>query len=203
MKILDKEGTISAIVIGVVIVLTGGWNYLFFMLLFLFLGIIVTRYENEIKREMGLYEHERGAENVLSNGLGPMAFAVLSPWFGPLPFLSSVAAITSDTFGSEIGVLGKSRPIFLGNLKPTKPGTSGAVSAIGTVASAVGAMLIGASSIFVFGIQPNKAFLIGLAGLCGSFIDTLFGVFEERGIGTKGTTNFICSIAGGVLGILI
>jgi uncharacterized protein (TIGR00297 family) len=202
MKILDKEGTVAAIVIGVVIVLSGGWNYLLFMFLFLFLGILVTKYEEEIKRSLGLYEHERGIENVLSNGLGPMIFVLFSGFTGPGPFIASVAAITSDTFGSELGVLGKKQPIFLGDFKPARPGTSGAISLMGTIASAVGAMVIAFASMLLFDITPNQAFLIGAAGFLGSVADTLFGILEERGIGSKGTTNFICSIVGGLVGLL-
>jgi uncharacterized protein (TIGR00297 family) len=203
MKVLDKEGTISAIIIGVVIILTAGWNYLFFMFLFLFLGILVTRYENEIKRSMGVYEHERGVENVLSNGLGPMIFAVLSTYVGPGPFICSIAAITSDTFASEIGVLGKGKPLYLGDLKPAKPGKSGAISVLGTIASAAGAMAIGVASIVLFNFSPNQALFVAFAGFMGSFADTIFGIFEEMGVGTKGTTNFICSIVGGLIGLLV
>ncbi|MEM4165910.1 MAG: DUF92 domain-containing protein [Candidatus Bilamarchaeaceae archaeon] len=203
MKILDRDGIISAVILGFLITYFGGFDYLFFMFLFLFLGVIVTRYEQQVKKDMGLYEYERGVENVLSNGLGPTLFAIFSPQFGPIPFLASVAAVTSDTFASEIGVLGKSDPIFLGNLKKAKPGTNGAVSSLGTVASAVGAMLIGAFGMFVFNLNAKQAFFIGLAGFIGSLVDTLVGILEERGIGTKGTTNFICSITGGFLGLLI
>jgi uncharacterized membrane protein len=42
--------------------------------------------------------------------------------------------------------------------------------------------------------------MVTLAGLGGSIADTFFGVFEERGIGTKGTTNFLCSLVGALLG---
>jgi uncharacterized membrane protein len=39
-----------------------------------------------------------------------------------------------------------------------------------------------------------------VAGLAGGIVDTFFGVFEERGLGTKGTTNFICSLVGALFG---
>lgn len=203
MKVLDKGGIISAIIIGVIIVLFGGWDYLGYMFIFLFLGMIATRYEHDVKRKMGLYEHERGMENVLSNGLGPMAFAILSFFVGPGPFLSSIAAITSDTFASEIGVLGKGKPVYLGDMKPARAGTSGAISVMGTIASAVGAMVIGLTTIFVFGFNPTQALIIGVAGFLGSVADTFLGIAEENGIGTKGTTNFICSIVGGLIGLFV
>jgi uncharacterized membrane protein len=55
---------------------------------------------------------------------------------------------------------------------------------------------------FAFGINPTQALLISLAGFAGCIADTLFGVLEERGIGTKGTTNFICALVGAILAFI-
>lgn len=201
MKILDRGGLISAAILGAAIWYFGGLDYLTFMLIFLFFGVLATRYEQQIKKDMGLYEHERGIENVLSNGLGPAIFAFLSHSLGPVPFLASVAAALSDTFGSEIGVLGKHEPVFLGDLKKAKPGTSGAISMMGTIASALGAMIIGVIAMPVFQLNASQAFFIGVAGFTGALADTMFGILEEKGIGTKGTTNFICTVVGGLAGL--
>lgn len=197
---LDREGLLLAGLFGSILLFFGGPSYLALMLFFLLLAVIATRYGYEVKRELGLYEHERGWENVLSNGLLPSILALLTPFIGPIPFIASIAAVTADKFGSEIGVLEQDLPISLFDLKPVKPGTSGAVSKMGTVASLGGATLIGIAAIYLFNLNPNSALLIGLAGLFGSIIDSLFGVLEERGIGTKGTTNFICSLAGAIFG---
>ncbi|MBI5047052.1 DUF92 domain-containing protein, partial [Candidatus Micrarchaeota archaeon] len=168
-------------------------------LAFFVLAIFVTKYEFEIKRDMGLYEHERGWENVLSNGLLPAILAVLSSFIGPIPFIGALAAITADKFGSELGVLEPNKPISLFDLKPVKPGTSGAISKLGTIASLCGSAAIAFCAIFLFGINGTNALFITFFGLLGSVVDTLFGVLEERGIGTKGTTNFICSLVGALL----
>ncbi len=202
MRVLDRGGVILAISMGIIIFVYGGLDYLILMLSFLMLGIIATRYEHNIKRNMGIYEHERGWENVLSNGLMPTILAFLSPYIGPVPFIASLAATTSDTFASEIGVLGKGKPVSLENLKEVKPGTSGAMSVIGTVASLVGATVLGVIAFFLFSIDPGQVLLVSIAGFFGSFADTLFGILEEKGIGTKGTTNFICSAVGGLIGFL-
>lgn len=197
--VLDKGGIILAVVFGVVM-LYGGLPYLALMLAFFALAVLATRYEYEIKRDIGLYEHERGWENVLSNGFLPSILVLLSPLTGPMPFIASVAAITADKFGSEIGVLEAKNPVSIFDFKPVKPGTSGAMSRLGTVASLAGASAVGACAMFAFGINPTQALLIGMAGFAGSVVDTFFGVFEERGLGTKGTTNFLCSLAGALLG---
>ncbi|MFN7990795.1 MAG: DUF92 domain-containing protein [Candidatus Micrarchaeia archaeon] len=201
--VLDTKGILLALFFGAVLAAYGGPGYLALMLIFFLLAIAVTKYEYEIKRDMGLYEHERGWENVLSNGLLPSILAVMSPAIGPIPFISCLAAVTADKFGSEIGVLDPHDPVSIMSLKPVKPGTSGGISLLGTVGSLAGSCAIGFFAMAVFGISPTQALLAGLAGLAGSVADTLFGVFEERGIGTKGTTNFICSIVGALIGYLI
>ena len=198
--VLDTKGIVLALIFGAILFFYGGPDYLFLMLVFFILAMAVTKYEYGIKRDMGLYEHERGWENVLSNGLLPAILALLSPLTGPMPFIASMAAVTADKFGSEIGVLDADDPINIFSLQQVKPGTSGAMSKIGTIGSFAGAGAIGFASIFFFGLDPTQALLVGLAGLAGSIVDTMFGVLEERGLGTKGTTNFICSLTGALIG---
>jgi uncharacterized protein (TIGR00297 family) len=198
--VLDTKGVLLAVLFGAILLFCGGAGYLVLMLAFFFLAITVTKYEYEIKKDMGLYEHERGWENVLSNGLLPSILAALSPMTGPMPFIASMAAVSADKFGSELGVLDPHDPLSLFTLKPVKPGTSGAMSVMGTVGSLAGSAAIGVCSIFLFGLNPTQAVLVSAAGLAGSVVDTAFGVFEEAGFGTKGTTNFICSLAGALIG---
>jgi uncharacterized membrane protein len=102
-----------------------------------------------------------------------------------------------------VGVLDASDPISVFTFKPIKPGTSGAMSKVGTIASLAGSAAIGFASIFVFNINPTQAFIIAVAGFAGCIADTIFGVLEERGIGTKGTTNFICSLVGALVGFFL
>lgn len=199
---LDKQGIAVAVLMGILITGFGGWNYLALMLIFFFLSVAATKYQHFEKREMGIYEHERSWENVFSNGFVPTIAAIAAPYIGPMPFLCSVAATTSDKFASELGVL-SGRPLNLADFKPAKPGTSGAVSILGFVMSLAGSVVIAVSAIYLFGIDYNTALLVGLAGFAGSVVDSIFGVWEEKGIGTKGTTNIICSLTGALIGFFI
>jgi uncharacterized protein (TIGR00297 family) len=201
--VLDAKGIALAVFFGATLFFFGGIAYLALMLIFFLLAIAATKYEYQIKKDMGLYEHERGWENVLSNGLLPAILAVLSPSLGPVPFIASIAAVTADKFGSEVGVLDPADPISLLAFRPVKPGTSGAMSRLGTVASLAGSAAIGLSSIFVFSLTPTQALLVVFAGFTGCVADSLFGVLEERGIGTKGTTNFVCSLVGALFGLYL
>jgi uncharacterized protein (TIGR00297 family) len=198
--LLDTPGLLAALALAAIVIYFAGLQALILVFIFLFAGVLVTRHEHEAKREMGIYEHERSWENVLANGLVPAVCAIISPSVGLGAYIGSLAAITADKFASELGVL-SDKPISLANFRPVKQGTSGAMSVFGTVMSFDGALVIGLSCFLLFpGTDLWRVLLIAVIGFMGSFVDTLFGILEEKGIGNKATTNIICSIAGALLG---
>jgi len=204
VAMLDKPGLALTIIFGMTIFLLGGFSYLVLIFIFLFLSVLATKYGYYEKKDMGIYEHDRSWENVLSNGLVP-TLAVIVGFFlgwGPLPYVCAIAAIMADKFASELGVLGGD-PISLDGFKHVKPGTSGAISVTGTIMSLAGSAAIGIAALFLFGLTPTTALLIALAGFAGGVVDTLVGVFEEKGFGSKGITNTICSIVGVAIGLMI
>ena len=204
VAMLDKPGLALTVLFGAAILIFGGFYHLVLVFIFLLLSLLATKFGYYEKKEMGIYEHDRSWENVFSNGLVPTLIVVAASFlgWGPLPYICSVAAVTADKFASELGVLGGD-PISLEGFKRVKPGTSGAVSITGTLLSIVGSAAVGISAMFLFGVTPTVALLIALAGFAGGLVDTVFGVFEEKGFGTKGTTNIICSIVGAAIGIFI
>jgi len=204
VAMLDKPGLALTIIFGLAILLLGDFSYLVLVFIFLLLSIIATKYGYHEKKEMGIYEHDRSWENVLSNGLVPTIVVVLGYFlgWGPIPYICSIAAVTSDKFASELGVLG-GNPVSLDGFKRVAPGTSGAVSSTGTLMSLAGSAAVGIAAMFLFGITPSMALIVTIAGFAGGLVDTLFGVFEEKGFGTKGTTNIICSIVGALIGLMV
>ncbi|MCD6227749.1 DUF92 domain-containing protein [Candidatus Micrarchaeota archaeon] len=199
--LLDKPGIILALALGLFILFFGGVSHFILLLVFFILSVVVTKYGYYEKKDLGIYEHERSWENVVANGLGPALGIIISIVFnvGVGPYIGAIAAVTSDKFASETGALA-GRPIDLSTLKHVKPGKSGCVTWFGTLMSFTGALLIGIAAALLFKISPTQIVIIGSIGFIGSMIDTLFGVFEEKGIGNKTTTNIICSIVGIILG---
>jgi len=207
--LLDFPGLVASIFIGLVVILSSGEFMLQnFTLLFLFLLISVaaTKYRHSEKKEKGLYEHERGWSNVLSNGSVPalccVQFYLTGSFAWIYAYICSLAAALGDKFGSELGVLSE-KPISLANFKRVRPGTSGAISKLGTFMSFVGPLIIATIAYFLFNFRPIMIFVISLIGFIGSFADTIAGIFEERGIGTKGTSNIICTLVGALLGYIL
>ncbi len=209
---LDGRGVTAAVILGALVLFLGGGNGIFFlldMLLFLAIAALVTNIGKRRKKGIGVYEHSRGWRNVLSNGAVPLAVVVLyfiNSLHGFVPaqylvaaYVASVAAIAADKFSSEIGVL-DGEPLMLLTLKPVKKGVSGGVTALGLLAGALASLVISLSLLAVYG-QAAWA-LVALAfvsGIIGNITDSVFGYWEERGVGNKYTSNLACAIAGTIV----
>lgn len=208
LLLLDALGLLSVLFSAVLVFLLSGsyaLQNLGIALTFLIIGVGITKYMYEEKKEKGVYEHERSWQNVLSNSLFPMIVCGLyyitqnPSWI--LAYVSAFAGAMADKFGSELGVLSPN-PISLSNFKRVRQGTSGAISLLGTYLSFVGGLIIGVVGFFLYNYQPMSILLIGFFGFIGSFADSIAGIFEERGLGTKSTSNFICTLIAGLLGFL-
>ncbi|MFH1284965.1 MAG: DUF92 domain-containing protein [Candidatus Micrarchaeota archaeon] len=207
MKILllDVEGVLATLAIGIAVILLSGaraFPYLLLLLAFLFLGVLVTKYQKQRKTELGVYEHERSWQNVIANGIVPVLCIALIPFIPNAhgAYIGAVAAAASDKFASEIGTLG-GKPTSLISFKKVAPGTSGAISFLGSLMAFNGAALIGIAAMILY---PNYTFpevlIIALVGFAGNFADSIVGILEARGIGNKSTTNIICALVGALLG---
>ncbi len=220
---LDSAAVGSAIVLALAFWFIGGsyWAFMIIeMFIFLAVSAVVTWVGTPYKKRKKLYQKSRTAENVVANGLAPLIFACLI-YFGHLHsisfieyagifgFIGSVAAITADKFSSELGVLdGTPRMIF--TFRECRKGESGGLTAIGLLAGLFGAAIIAATVIpfmLYFGIASPSIY-IGVAsvlvgGFLGTIVDSAFGFFENKGFGTKYTTNFACSLIGGIAVMLI
>ena len=103
------------------------------------------------------------------------------------------ACCLGDTLASELGILSKSKPLLITTLKPVPPGTNGAISLIGTIASIVGGALIGlltGITLILENAQCSReaaGYLLfeniawGMfAGLFGSLMDSLLGATVQQ-----------------------
>ena len=205
--LLDAAGVLVAVALGLIVFYFGGpygSGCLILLLIFLVSSVLATKYGSEIKRKLALYEYNRGWENVLANGIVPVLCVVASPGGGLLgAYVGSLAAVTADKFSSEIGVLGDA-PRGLFDFKVVKRGRSGAMSVVGTFSSFDGGLLVGVASYFLFFGMYDAwgVLLIACIGFLGSLVDSVVGVLENKGIGNKMTTNFVCALTGAVLGYL-
>lgn len=198
--LLDVWGVLSSLTVAFLIYYLGGayaGQYLALMFAFLLCATIVTVMGRDKKENLGIYEYGRSWQNVLANGAVPVAALALN---APYAYFGAIASTIADKFSSEIGALGET-PIFLGDFKPAKKGTSGAVTVLGLVAGLIGAEII---AVCVYMLFPTTSIAFSLAlplaGLAGSFMDSVAGVFETRGLGSKATSNLAGALTGAILG---
>ncbi|KAI6008703.1 integral membrane protein DUF92-domain-containing protein [Pisolithus orientalis] len=99
--------------------------------------------------------------------------------------LGQFACCLGDTLASELGILSTSRPILITTLKPVPPGTNGAISVGGTLASVVGGCVVGLT-LFAslvadwMGILPSLVLWGTAAGVLGSMLDSFLGATIQR-----------------------
>jgi len=124
-------------------------------------------------------------------------------------YIGSIAAATSDTFSSELGVLSNETPRLITTFQKVKRGVDGGISLYGTLAGLFGAFLIGVLAYIMFGINSNlnvgtNVIWIGtISGLIGNLSDSLFGaLFERRGLFTNEHVNFTCTLIGSISAII-
>ena len=207
IKAFDVTATVVAFLFGITIIKLKGIEWFVILFTFLVVSIYATFYG-----KMKVHEkvHEcRSVDNVISNGLVAFMTTVFS---FPHVFLGSVSAALSDTLSSEIGVLSKEEPRMITNLAKKVPrGTNGAISALGTLAAAGGAAIT-AILAFVFApafISPGQTVILSariflfvavfIGGFMGSIIDSFLGILENEGLMTKGSVNFMATLAGGII----
>jgi uncharacterized protein (TIGR00297 family) len=103
------------------------------------------------------------------------------------------ACCLGDTLASELGILSKSNPLLITTLKPVPPGTNGAMSIVGTIASIVGGGLVGLLTGITLILENAQCrreaagYLLfetvawGMfAGLFGSLVDSLLGATVQQ-----------------------
>ena len=187
---IDLPGAISAVVIGTAITAGLGLPGLAVMVAFFVVGSAVTRLGYRIKAQRGIAQEKGGARgwrNAWANGGIPAALALLAGFSAPddralfaLAYAASVATAAADTCSSEVGKAYGRRTFLITTLRPVPPGTEGAVSAEGTAAGFVAALVIAAVGAAGGLYGGGMAVLVAIAGLLGSLGESVLGTVAER-----------------------
>lgn len=193
---LTRSGAIATIIIGSLVSVGFGYRGLFLLGLFFASSSLWSKFKRAKKQSLQ-NKVEKGEQRdivqVFANG-GVAAFASLlyvltdsELWI--FFYISAIAAANADTWASEIGTLSRKQPILLSKLKRVEPGTSGAVSVLGTTAGLAGSLLITLSSYLIWPEVSIMVFIVlTLIGFLGNLIDTLLGASIQ--------VVFKCSVCG-------
>jgi len=187
-KVLDAGGAAATFLLGTVVFGVGRFAFSVPILAFFVLSSALSKFGHKSKKQVAdIFEKSsrRDLWQVLANG--GVAGAILIFWhFFPvhlwyLLFIGSLAAVTADTWGTEIGILSKSVPRSILNFKRVPIGSSGGVTLLGTIGAATGALVLVTlgwlsgphASPKTFGV--GEFFIVLVAGLAASLVDSFLG----------------------------
>lgn len=189
VRSLTASGRVAATVVGSAIVGAAGWWSGFVMVVFFATSSALSIYASH-RSAIGeqIRGKRRDAVQVLANGGVPTLCALVSlivanpgPW--RVALIAGIAGAAADTWATEIGRLANGRTWMITTWREAVPGTSGAISQIGSLGSFAGALLIalagaGGEALGAFEPGLTGAVLISIvtiAGVVGSATDSLLG----------------------------
>ena len=188
-RALDFGGSLTAFVMGVIVLWTLRFECFLLFLLFFVSCTVVGKLSKrvrkgkrpEIEEKKG---HRRDMMQVVSNGL--MATLASLFWFfsskdiALIMFGAAVAEATSDTFAGDIGRLSRHDPVSIRNLKPVPVGMSGGVTFLGMLAAFLSSAVIAFCWYVSFkGVSFYAAVLVCLMGFSGAVLDSYLGAFVQ------------------------
>tara|TARA_Y100001968_G_scaffold306654_1_gene323670 strand:- start:69 stop:818 length:750 start_codon:yes stop_codon:yes gene_type:complete len=187
--LLTKSGWVHAGILGTILLACLGWSGWLAVAIYLALGSIVTKLGFKYKKSKGIAEARngrRGPENVWgSAATGAVLALLIKLQFGSqfvllVGFAASFAAKLADTFGSEIGKRWGRTTVLITTLRPVPPGTEGAISFEGTLASALGSILM-TIVMFMVSIISNYsiALVVVISGFLATILESIFGAVAQ------------------------
>jgi uncharacterized protein (TIGR00297 family) len=182
---LSRDGAIAAACVGTVVFGFGGWQWAVLLLVFF---VSSSALSQSLRGRSGTAEERyakgsrRDAGQVLGNGAVAAVWVAVHvavpesrwPWFG---YAAALAAVTADTWATELGALSPTAPRIITHLGTrVSRGTSGAVSALGTLAGLVGAaIIVGLAAMLLPLPVGSAAWIVLLGGSAGAVFDSILG----------------------------
>ena len=190
LPLLTRAGWVHAGILGTVLWGCLGWTGWVAVVVYLALGSAVTKLGFEQKQERGLAEArggQRSPANVWGSaatgaGLALLIGAGLEPklWL-TLGFAASFAAKLADTFGSEIGKRWGSTPRLITTLCRVEPGTEGAISLEGTLASAAGSLVMSLVMWALVLVPSGRLMLlVAVVGFVATLAESVLGAIAQQ-----------------------
>ncbi|MCM8749960.1 DUF92 domain-containing protein [Thermomicrobiaceae bacterium CFH 74404] len=195
-RALTWSGAAGALVSGTIVFGLGGLAWAVPMVALFVSGSALSALGRERKRALGEVAAKgarRDLMQVLANGGAATALALAAGSAGLATslfpaYLGVLAAVTADTWSTEIGGLSRRPPRLVTTLAVVPPGTAGGVTPLGLLAATAGGLWIGAVgwlSLLLEGgpaaIGLGAALALGaLAGLAGSLVDSVLGATVQE-----------------------
>jgi uncharacterized protein (TIGR00297 family) len=181
---LSKTGAIAAYTLGIYLFAALDWRWVIPLLFFFITATLFTRLRRSIRGQT----ERKGGRNVWQVGAnGLVAFAASLAFLGSGDilfaqfYIAAAAAVTADTWSSELGPIVHRKCLSLADMKIRDAGISGGLSFFGTAASFAGAL---SASMLGYGLLFQEMdipmiLILAAAGFLAAFVDSLLGAFVE------------------------
>jgi uncharacterized protein (TIGR00297 family) len=183
-NILTRRGSFVAYLLGFYLAGIAGWPWLITVLLFFLSSAAFTKLQHAIQGVKNKTA-ARNAWQVIANIIWAVTSSVLflltHNEIFILFFIAFVAAVTADTWASEIGPLLNKRCFSLSTMKTAPAGTNGGIYFFGSVAALSGATFISSLAYYVFfgSWQWDIIAILSASAFLACFVDSLLGAFAE------------------------
>jgi uncharacterized protein (TIGR00297 family) len=199
---LTRSGVAGAIIAGTTTVGLGGWSWGLSLIFFFSSSSFFSHLRSQEKEHIAADKFSKGSRRDIAQAAANGGLAsLIAACYGFTPsqslrallragYTGVLATANADTWATELGVLSPSQPRLITTGKPVAPGTSGAITALGTGAGALGALSLGIFFWLLSHLRCSKSLsslvsretslielpLIALiSGTSGSAFDSLLG----------------------------
>lgn len=187
MKWLTADGVVAALAVGAAVTWGLGLGGLAVLATFFVSGSLLTQIA-------GGSGGQRNARQVLANGGAAAVAALFGSWYGAA---GALAAATADTWATEIGSYSRKQPRMITTMDSVPPGTSGAITALGTAGGALGGLLIGSLAALLGARGWPFAVVASAAGLVGMLADSVAGAtLQRRHVLDNDAVNVVATVTG-------
>lgn len=196
-KALTKGGIITAFVLCIIICCFGGLNAFVILAITFMLVVAADKLAGKradprsIRKKSGARDTTRVLCNVGIPALALSLFGIT----GERKFLFVYAAVMaeslSDSLASKLGPLSGGKTVDICTFREISPGLSGGVSAGGSGAAFIGALVIGAISMAFEGAVIESGLSVALLGFFGCIVDSLIGSLAQ--------VKYVCPVCGMVI----
>ncbi|HEX6106222.1 MAG TPA: DUF92 domain-containing protein, partial [Gemmatimonadales bacterium] len=143
---LTAGGAVAAWLVGLLVLGGTGWAGGAALAAFFVSGTLVSRF-TPAPVELDPKGHRRDPRQVAANGGAAALLALVGRHHGELGLwlvTCTLAAAAADTWATSIGALSRAEPRSILSWRPVPRGTSGGITAAGSLGAMAGAALVGA-----------------------------------------------------------
>lgn len=189
---LRASGAVAAAIVGM-LALRANAAWALYLITWFALASLASRFEHvrkaRVARHLIAKIEARDAWQVLANGglFASLALVTIVRHDSAsmvvclsVAAAAALAAAGADTFATEIGMLQRTLPLSVRTWTRVPIGTSGAVTALGMMASVVGSSVLAIVALTVGMIPREHILTVAAAGVAGSAFDTIIGAWIQE-----------------------